>query len=116
MSTAAPAPARRVIQSSELSRHSADVFAKAEEGAIEVTRRDGEPLVLLTKREDDERDLALEIASQLIAVSIAALWLTASPGHSHGSSCSATETKSSAQTTSSKSLEGRSPSGCPLDC
>jgi hypothetical protein len=70
MSTAAPAPARRVIQSSELSRHSADVFAKAEEGAIEVTRRDGEPLVLLTKREDDERELVLEIAAQLIAVSI----------------------------------------------
>jgi len=70
MSIAVPSSARRVVQSSELSRHSADVFAKAEQGAIEVTRRDGEPLVLLTKREDDERELVLEIAAQLIAVSI----------------------------------------------
>jgi hypothetical protein len=70
MSTTAPAPDRRVVQSSELSRHSAAVFAKAEQGAIEVTRRDGEPLVLLTKREDDERELVLEIAAQLIAVSL----------------------------------------------
>lgn len=65
-----PLSGRRVVQSSELSRYSAEVFAKAEEGAVDVTRRDGETLVLMTKRDDDARELVLEIAAQLIAASL----------------------------------------------
>jgi hypothetical protein len=62
--------ASRVVQSSDLSRHSREVFAAAEESPVEVTRRDGESLVLTTKREFDARDDVLEVAAQLIAVSL----------------------------------------------
>lgn len=58
----------RSVQSSELSRHSARVFAAAEESPVDVTRRDGEDLVLMTKRESDAREALLRIAAQLIAV------------------------------------------------
>ena len=61
---------RQTVQSSELSRHSAAVFAAAEEAPIEVTRRDGETLVLTTKRESADRELILQLAAQLIAVSL----------------------------------------------
>ncbi|TPW72876.1 YebG family protein [Schumannella sp. 10F1B-5-1] len=54
--------------SSDLSRHSARVFDAAEERPVEVTRRDGEDLVLMSKRESDARDKLLEIAATLIAV------------------------------------------------
>ncbi len=60
----------RVVQSSELSRNSAAVFAAAEEAPIEVTRRDGETLVLTTKRETAAHERILEVAAQLIAVSL----------------------------------------------
>ena len=61
---------RHVVQSSELSRHSAAVFAAAEDAPVEVTRRDGETLVLTTKREAVAHQRILEVAAQLIAVSL----------------------------------------------
>ena len=61
---------RRVVQSPALSRHSAAVFAAAEEAPVEVTRRDGETLVLTTKREAAAHERILEVAAQLIAVSL----------------------------------------------
>ncbi len=70
MPPAALAPRRRVVRSSELSKHSAAVFAQAEAGPIDVTRRDGETLVLLTKHDDEQRELVLRLAAQLIAVSL----------------------------------------------
>lgn len=59
----------RVFQSSELSRNARKVFAAAEERPIDVTRRDGEDLVLMSKREANARDQLLQLAAQLIAVS-----------------------------------------------
>lgn len=61
---------RRVVQSSDLSRRSAAVFAAAEEAAVQVTRRDCETLVLTTKREAAVHEQILEVAAQLIAVSL----------------------------------------------
>lgn len=57
------------FQSSELSRSPADVFEAATEHPVEVTRRDGETLVLMTTTENRERNALLELAAQLIAVS-----------------------------------------------
>jgi hypothetical protein len=57
-------------QSSDLSRHSADVFADAEDGAVQITRRDGEPLVLMSQREADGRRLLLQIAADVITVTL----------------------------------------------
>jgi len=37
-------------RSSDLSKHSADVFAEAEVHTVRITRRDGEPLVLMSRR------------------------------------------------------------------
>ncbi|QHC66241.1 prevent-host-death protein [Rathayibacter oskolensis] len=59
----------RTFQSSELSRNSREVFAAADEHPIEVTRRDGDDLVLMSKREAESRERLLELAAQLIAVS-----------------------------------------------
>lgn len=58
-----------VFQSSDLSRSAAEVFAAATDHPVEVTRRDGESLVLMSKREDRARTALLELAAQLIAVS-----------------------------------------------
>lgn len=58
----------RTFQSSDLSRHAPKVFAAAEDHPVEVTRRDGEDLVLMSKREADARDQLLQFAAQLIAV------------------------------------------------
>lgn len=66
MSTAIP-PLQK-FRSSELSRQSAPVFAAAAERPVEVTRRDGESLVLMSLSESEARDRLLEIAAQLIAV------------------------------------------------
>lgn len=62
------APSPTVFQSSDLSRSSAEVFAAATEHPVEVTRRDGESLVLMTQREDQARTSLLELAAQLIAI------------------------------------------------
>ncbi|WP_248704096.1 prevent-host-death protein [Curtobacterium sp. MWU13-2055] len=67
MTLTAPPRSRRAVQSSDLSRHSREVFAAAEEEPLEVTRRDGKALVLTTKERSDDDDAVLEIAAQLIA-------------------------------------------------
>lgn len=59
---------QRVFQSSDLSRHSTAVFAAAEDRPVEVTRRDGEDLVLMSKREASAREKLLELAATLIGV------------------------------------------------
>jgi len=58
----------RAFHSSELSRNAPKVFAAAEDHPVDVTRRDGEDLVLMSKREADARDQLLQLAAQLIAV------------------------------------------------
>ncbi|WP_079728725.1 prevent-host-death protein [Okibacterium fritillariae] len=55
------------FQSSDLSRHSSTVFEAAEDHPVQVTRRDGEDLVLMSKREADARESLLQLAAQLIA-------------------------------------------------
>lgn len=66
MSTAtAPRP---VFKSSELSRAPGEVFEAATDQPIEVSRRDGESLVLMSEREDSARTSLLELASHLIAI------------------------------------------------
>ncbi|MET1089255.1 MAG: prevent-host-death protein [Arthrobacter sp.] len=60
---------RTTFQSSELSRASADVFAAAADHPVQVTRRDGESLVLMSESADKARAALLELAAQLVAVS-----------------------------------------------
>jgi len=67
MTTAALGATRR---SSDLSKHSAEVFAEAEDHPVTVTRRDGEALVLMSKREADSRTRMLQFAAQLIGVAV----------------------------------------------
>jgi hypothetical protein len=67
MTLLAAAHRRRSVQSSDLSRHAKDVFAAAEQEPLEVTRRDGAPLVLTTKERSDDDEAVLDIAAQLIA-------------------------------------------------
>ncbi len=64
---ALPAATRR---SSDLSKHSAEVFAEAEDHPVTVTRRDGESLVLMSQREADGRARLLNFAAQLITVTL----------------------------------------------
>ena len=56
------------FHSSELSRNSATVFAAAEASPVLVTRRDGEDLVLMTKREADATATLNEFAAQLLGL------------------------------------------------
>ena len=70
MTTTLNLAGQRIVQSSELSRNSAAVFAAAEEAPVEVSRRDGESLILTTKREAAAHERILEIAAQLITVSL----------------------------------------------
>jgi PHD/YefM family antitoxin component YafN of YafNO toxin-antitoxin module len=56
----------RVFQSSELSRNSTRVFAAAEDQPVEVTRRDGEDLVLMSKSEAAAQHELLQLAATLI--------------------------------------------------
>ena len=42
-------------RSSDLSKHSAEVFAAAEDHPVTITRRDGEALVLMSQREAEGR-------------------------------------------------------------
>ncbi|MFK0042236.1 prevent-host-death protein [Paenarthrobacter sp. NPDC090517] len=60
---------KTTFKSSELSRASADVFAAAVDHPVQVTRRDGESLVLMSESADKARDALLELAAQLVAVS-----------------------------------------------
>lgn len=59
---------QQVFQSSELSRNATRVFAAAEDQPVEVTRRDGEDLVLMSKREAAARQELLQLAATLIGV------------------------------------------------
>ncbi|MFE4195912.1 prevent-host-death protein [Paenarthrobacter sp. NPDC056912] len=61
--------ARTSFQSSELSRSSSEVFAAAADHPVQVTRRDGESLVLMSASADAARSSLLELAAQLVAVS-----------------------------------------------
>ncbi|MEV8268609.1 prevent-host-death protein [Microbacterium sp. NPDC076911] len=60
-------PRRR---SSELSKHSADVFAEAEQRQVVITRRDGDDMVLMSEREADARAQLLQLAADLITVAL----------------------------------------------
>ena len=51
-------------RSSDLSKKSAEVFAEAEQGPVAVTRRDGEPMVLMAARRAAEMDHLLDSAAQ----------------------------------------------------
>src|SRR6478736_1394814 len=62
------ATSRTTFQSSELSRASAEAFAAAADHPIQITRRDGEHLVLMSESADRARASLLELASQLVAV------------------------------------------------
>ncbi|GAA3599248.1 prevent-host-death protein [Klugiella xanthotipulae] len=66
----ATTPDHLVVKSSDLSRDSKHVFREAEKAPVEVTRRDGEPLMLTTKAERDTHKAILNIAAQLIAVAL----------------------------------------------
>ena len=57
----------RTFQSSDLSRRPLSVFEAAEDHPVDVTRRDGEDLVLMSKSEADARQRLLQFAGQLIA-------------------------------------------------
>jgi len=65
--TALRATTRR---SSDLSKHSAEVFAEAEDHPVTVTRRDGEALVLMSQREAESRNRMLQFAAQLIGAAL----------------------------------------------
>jgi hypothetical protein len=69
MTTAADLPVA-TRRSSDLSKHSAEVFAEAEDHPVTVTRRDGEALVLMSQREADGRARLLSFAAQLITVTL----------------------------------------------
>lgn len=59
-----------IRRSSDLSKHSAEVFAEAEDHPVTVTRRDGESLVLMSQREAEARAELLQIAATLITVTL----------------------------------------------
>lgn len=63
----AASKSRTTFQSSELSRAPADVFAAPADHPVQVTRRDGESLVLMSESAD--REALLDLAAQLVAVS-----------------------------------------------
>ena len=63
-------PRTTTRRSSDLSKHSADVFAEAEDHTVQITRRDGEPLVLMSQREADGRAVLLQFAADLITVTL----------------------------------------------
>lgn len=67
IATDSPMATRR---SSDLSKHSAEVFAEAVDHPVMVTRRDGEALVLMSKREAEGRSRLLNFAAQLITVTL----------------------------------------------
>ncbi|KQO81643.1 prevent-host-death protein [Frigoribacterium sp. Leaf263] len=60
----------RTRRSSDLSKHSAEVFAEAEDHPVTVTRRDGEDLVLMSLREAVGRTTLLDLAAQLITATV----------------------------------------------
>lgn len=65
--TALLSPSTTTRQSSDLSKHSREVFAEADERPIIITRRDGQNLVLMSESEVELRERALQVAAQIIA-------------------------------------------------
>lgn len=61
---------RRTVQSSELSRNSAAVFAAAEQGPVTITRRDGEGFVLARSGDVERERRALELAMRVVVSSL----------------------------------------------
>lgn len=61
----------RTIQSSELSRHSREVFEAADQGPVLITRRDGEALVLTKASQANYERKGLQLAASLVAASLA---------------------------------------------
>lgn len=61
---------RKVFQSSDLSRLPQPVFEAAGSAPVEITRRDDESLIMMSKSESDARDSLLELAAQLIAITL----------------------------------------------
>lgn len=61
----------RTVQSSELSRNSREVFEAADQGPVLITRRDGDALVLTKASQVDDDRKGLELASSLVAASLA---------------------------------------------
>ncbi len=61
----------RTVTSSDLSRNGAKVFRAADEGPVEITRRDGETLLLTRKSEREAQFTALNLAADLVAASLA---------------------------------------------
>ncbi|AZZ55388.1 type II toxin-antitoxin system Phd/YefM family antitoxin [Rathayibacter iranicus] len=70
MNVIATGPALHIRRSSDLSKHSAKVFAEADNHPVTVTRRDGDALVLMSQRESDARARLLELAAQLLAAAL----------------------------------------------
>ena len=58
------------MQSSELSRNSAAVFAAAEQGPVDITRRDGEGFVLLRAADAAKERQALAVAAEFVTASL----------------------------------------------
>jgi PHD/YefM family antitoxin component YafN of YafNO toxin-antitoxin module len=61
----------RTATSSDLSRNPAQVFRAADEGPVTITRRDGEPLMLLRSKTVEREHEALQLAASLVAASLA---------------------------------------------
>lgn len=61
---------RRTVRSSELSRNSAAVFAAAEEGPVNITRRDGDDLVLAKSEHVERERRAFRVAANVVAASL----------------------------------------------
>lgn len=60
----AVASSRTTFQASELSRSSVEVFAAAADHPVQITRRDGESLVLMSSCADRDRTALLELAAR----------------------------------------------------
>ena len=61
----------RTVRSSELSRNSREVFEAADKGPVLITRRDGDALVLTRASQADDDRRGLELASAIVAASLA---------------------------------------------
>lgn len=57
-------------RSSELSKNPAAVFSAAEVNAVIVTRRDGDPMVLMSKRAADEQESLLDLAARITTAAL----------------------------------------------
>jgi hypothetical protein len=58
------------VKFSDLSRDSKAVAAATDRGPVTITRRDGEPLVLMRKADADANRAGLALAAQVVAVAV----------------------------------------------